>query len=268
MSAHVAVLMGGWSAEREVSLVSGAACSDALERLGYQVTRIDAGRDISEKLKEAAPDIVFNALHGRWGEDGCVQGILEVLDIPYTHSGVMASALAMNKPVAKQIFRQIGLSCPADLVMHRDVLFEGDPITRPFVVKPLNEGSSVGVVIVGEGDDISMQSTGPWQDAEELMVEPYIAGRELTVAVLGDRPLQVLELRPTRGFYDYEAKYQDGVTEHIMPADVPQAIADQARETALAAHEVLQCRGVTRADFRYDDTGGTPGHLYLLEINT
>ncbi|MBI1179760.1 MAG: D-alanine--D-alanine ligase [Alphaproteobacteria bacterium] len=267
MSRHVAVIKGGWSAEREVSLVSGGAAGKALAGRGYRVTEIDAGHDLSQRLTELRPDVVFNALHGRWGEDGCVQGILEVLELPYTHSGVMASAVAMNKPMAKRVFRDAGLPVAEDRVVASADLFKADPLPRPFVVKPLDEGSSVGVVILKPGDNtFTPETDGPWRQNPEVMVERYIPGRELTCAVIGGKATQgVTELRPKRGFYDYEAKYSDGVTEHLIPAPLPEALYGKVRDLALAAHEALGCRGVTRTDFRYDETAG---ELVVLEVNT
>lgn len=266
---HVAVVMGGWSAEREISLISGEAVASALERLGYRVSVIDADRDVAAKIKEVGPDIIFNALHGRWGEDGCVQGVFEVLDIPYTHSGVMASAVAMNKPLAKRLFDREGIPAPEGKVVSAEALFAADPLPRPFVVKPISEGSSVGVKIVIEGDNtLTPKNDGPWKLYNELLVEEYIPGREVTAAVIGDRALGVVELRPKSGFYDYEAKYEEGLTDHLMPAPLPEAVYEDARRFALEAHNALQCRGVSRADFRYDDTTADPGKLYLLEINT
>ena len=270
MKPHVAVIKGGWSAEREVSLVSGGAAAKALAARGYRVTEIDAGHDLASKLVEAKPDVVFNGLHGRWGEDGCVQGILEVLEIPYTHSGVMASSVAMNKPMAKRVCAAAGVPVAEDKVVASKELFKADPLPRPFVVKPLDEGSSVGVVIMRPGDNtFTPEMDGPWRQNAQVMVERYIAGRELTCAVIGDRPTRgVTELRPKRGFYDYEAKYSDGLTEHLIPAPVPSAVYERVRELALAAHRALGCRGVSRADFRYDDTDGGTGELILLEVNT
>ena len=270
MKPHVAVIKGGWSAEREVSLVSGGAAAKALAARGYKVTEIDAGHDLAGKLAEAKPDVVFNGLHGRWGEDGCVQGILEVLEIPYTHSGVMASSVAMNKPMAKRVCAAAGVPVAEDKVVASKELFKADPLPRPFVVKPLDEGSSVGVVIMKPGDNtFTPEMDGPWRQNAQVMVERYIAGRELTCAVIGDRPTRgVTELRPKRGFYDYEAKYSDGLTEHLIPAPVPPAVYERVRELALAAHRALGCRGVSRADFRYDDTEGGTGELLLLEVNT
>lgn len=270
MKPHVAVIKGGWSAEREVSLVSGGAAAKALAARGYKVTEIDAGHDLAGKLAEAKPDVVFNGLHGRWGEDGCVQGILEVLEIPYTHSGVMASSVAMNKPMAKRVCAAAGVPVAEDKVVASKELFKADPLPRPFVVKPLDEGSSVGVVIMKPGDNtFTPEMDGPWRQNAQVMVERYIAGRELTCAVIGDRPTRgVTELRPKRGFYDYEAKYSDGLTEHLIPAPVPPAVYERVRELALAAHRALGCRGVSRADFRYDDTEGGTSELILLEVNT
>lgn len=270
MKPHVAVIKGGWSAEREVSLVSGGAAAKALAARGYKVTEIDAGHDLAHKLAEVRPDVVFNGLHGRWGEDGCVQGILEVLEIPYTHSGVMASSVAMNKPMAKRVCAAAGVPVAEDKVVASKDLFRADPLPRPFVVKPLDEGSSVGVVIMKPGDNtFTPDMDGPWRQNAQVMVERYIAGRELTCAVIGDRATKgVTELRPRRGFYDYEAKYSDGVTEHLIPAPVPPSVYEQVRELALAAHRALGCRGVSRADFRYDDTEDGTGELILLEVNT
>jgi D-alanine-D-alanine ligase len=270
MKAHVAVIKGGWSAEREVSLVSGGAAAKALANRGYKVTEIDAGRDLSRQLSELKPDVVFNALHGRWGEDGCIQGILEVLEIPYTHSGVMASAVAMNKPMAKRVCALAGVPVAEDKVVASKDLFSADPMPRPYVVKPLDEGSSVGVVILKPGDNsFSPDVDGPWRQNAEVMVERYIAGREVTCAVIGDRATKgVTELRPKRGFYDYEAKYSDGVTEHLIPAPVPADVYERVRDLALTAHRALGCRGVSRSDFRYDDTEGGTGELILLEVNT
>jgi D-alanine-D-alanine ligase len=270
MKPHVAVIKGGWSAEREVSLVSGGAAAKALAARGYKVTEIDAGHDLAQKLAALRPDVAFNALHGRWGEDGCVQGILEVLEIPYTHSGVMASAVAMNKPMAKRVCAAAGVPVTEDKVVASKELFKADPMPRPYVVKPIDEGSSVGVVILQPGDNtFSPEVDGPWHQNAEVMVERYIAGRELTCAVIGDRPTKgVTELRPKRGFYDYEAKYSDGMTEHLIPAPVSPEVYERVRQLALAAHQALGCRGVSRADFRYDDTEGGTGELILLEVNT
>ena len=223
MSKHVAVIMGGWSAEREVSLVTGEAVSNALHALGYRVTDIDATPDLAADLANVKPDIVFNALHGRWGEDGCVQGLLEMLGIPYTHSGVLASALAMDKPMAKHVFEQCDIPCAPHIVTTYEALLHEDPMPRPYVVKPINEGSSVGVAIIEEGDNgpTLPESAAP---ADSVMIEKYVPGRELACGVIGGRALDVVELRPKRGFYDFEAKYSDGITEHLMPAPLPDAL--------------------------------------------
>lgn len=269
---RVAVLYGGFSAEREVSLVSGKACIAALAELGHEAVPIDMTRDLAALMAALTPppDVVLNALHGRWGEDGCVQGLLNILGIPYTHSGLLASSLAMHKPTAKRLFEAAGLRCPAGEVMHRSLVEAGDPMPRPYVVKPIEEGSSVGVVIVLEGDNALPIHEGDWPYGEEVLVERYIPGRELTVSVMGDRALAVTELRPKVGFYSYEAKYTGGKTEHLVPAPVPEAIYVQAMDEALTAHRALGCRGVSRADFRYDDRPGQgeAGGLYLLEVNT
>ncbi|MFZ5609552.1 MAG: D-alanine--D-alanine ligase [Pseudomonadota bacterium] len=271
-SLHVAVLMGGWSAEREVSLTSGRACAAALERLGHRVSVVDADRALAARLAALKPDVVFNALHGRWGEDGCVQGLLEVLGIAYTHSGVAASAVAMDKPLAKALFAAAGLPLAHGvLVTPRDV-YSRDPLPRPYVLKARNEGSSVGVAIIAEGanypNPIAPDVPGPWRDYDQLLAEEFIPGRELSVAVLDGEALGVLELRPSRGFYDYDAKYTAGVTAHFMPAPIHQEAYAEAMAIAAAAHRALGCRGVSRADLRYDDTGGEPGRLVLLEVNT
>lgn len=260
---HVCVLKGGWSNEREVSLVSGAAIAKELKEAGYDVTEIDVQSDIYNVLQELSPEAVFNGLHGTWGEDGCVQGLLETLKIPYSHSGVKASSLAMDKILSKKLFQSIGIPCAADMIVSSDQLFKADPMPRPFVVKPYNDGSSVGVVIVDEGDDFSTDMDGPWNDTDKLMVEKYIPGRELTVSVLGDKALCVTELQPKAGFYDYKAKYQDGMTDHIIPADLTAVQESSLKEMALKAHEILGCRGVSRSDFRMDGED-----VYILETNT
>ncbi|MBT5073162.1 MAG: D-alanine--D-alanine ligase [Kordiimonadaceae bacterium] len=260
---HVCVLKGGWSSEREVSLVSGAAVANGLRDAGYQVSEIDVKPDISEVLKALKPDVVFNGLHGTWGEDGCVQGILETLKIPYTHSGVKASALAMDKILSKKLFKSVGIACAQDKIVSIKELFENEPMARPFVVKPYNDGSSVGVVIVMENDQFSEDQDGPWKNTDHLMVEKYIPGRELTVSVMGDRVLCVTELKPKKGFYDYKAKYQDGMTDHILPADLSEEHYNSLMEMALKAHNILGCRGVSRSDFRMDEDD-----TYILETNT
>lgn len=268
MTKHVAVLMGGWSAEREVSLVSGRECAVALRKKGYGVSEIDVGRDIAAILTRTKPDVVFNALHGQFGEDGRIQGLLDIMGVPYTHSGMLASALAMNKVVAKQLFTAAGISCPEGRKINKEELLKGDPLARPYVVKPINEGSSVGVAIIRQGDNTRPFDIS-WPYADEVMVEPFIPGRELTVAVMGDRSLCVTELRPKTGFYDYSAKYEEGQTLHICPADLPENVSRRALDMAFAAHQVLGCRGVSRSDFRYDDTQGhNPEKIMLLEINT
>jgi D-alanine-D-alanine ligase len=269
---RVVVLMGGASAEREVSLSSGTACAQGLREAGYDVTELDAGRDVGTLVRALtpAPDAVFNALHGRWGEDGTVQGVLELLGIPYTHSGVLASALAIDKPMAKRVLAAAGIPCPDGIIVERKALGGGDPMPRPYVMKPPKEGSSVGVRIVKLGDNRGPELGSDWTFGDEVLVERYVPGRELTVAVMGDRALAVTELRPKSGFYDYEAKYTEGCATHLVPAPIPQAVAREAMRLAERAHEALGCRGVSRSDFRYDDTAGAagPDKLYLLEVNT
>lgn len=265
---RIAVLLGGRSAEREVSLVSGRDCAAALREAGFEVTEIDAGTDAGSDLvaalAAAAPDVVFNALHGRWGEDGCVQGILEWLRLPYTHSGVLASSLAMDKTRAKQVFEATGLPVLPGVLAPSAEIGAGHVMPPPYVVKPNNEGSSVGVYLVHEA------ANGPPvldpDAADVLLVEPYVPGRELTVAVLGDRALAVTDIL-TSGWYDYHAKYSAGGSHHVLPADIPDAIATACLEHALAAHRALGCRGLSRADFRWDPAKGAAG-LVLLEVNT
>lgn len=268
---HIAVLMGGWSAEREVSLSSGAGIADALESRGHRVTRIDMGRDVAQRLAETKPDVVFNALHGTPGEDGTVQGMLDLMGIRYTHSGLATSVIAIDKELTKQRLVPHGIPMPVGQVVESEALFAGDPLPRPFVLKPVNEGSSVGVAIVRNdsnyGNPIARSATGPWQKFATLLAEPFIKGRELTVGVLGDRALAVTELVTNAGFYDYEAKYTDGLTTHICPANVPPAIAERMMAIALDAHRLLGCRGASRSDFRWDDEAGEAG-LFLLEVNT
>jgi len=267
---RVVLLMGGRSAEREVSLVSGRECAAGLAEAGYKVTTVDVRDDLTVVLKalDPKPDFVFNALHGRYGEDGTIQGVLDWLGIAYTHSGVLASALAMDKTVAKRLFESAGLRCPAGQLVHRSAVQAGDVLARPYVVKPNNEGSSVGVTIVRQGNNALPFSGIDWPFGDQVLVEPYIPGRELTVGVMGDRPLAVTELRPRQGFYDYTAKYTEGRTEHLVPAPLPPAVYEAALQSALTAHKVLGCRGVSRADFRYDDSKDNPSGLYLLEVNT
>ncbi len=268
---HIVVLMGGWSAEREVSLVTGDGVADALESRGHRVTRIDMGRDVAERLAEAAPDIVFNALHGTPGEDGTVQGLMDLMGLKYTHSGLETSVIAIDKELTKMVLVPAGIRMPAGRIVASESLYAGDPLPRPYVLKPVNEGSSVGVAIVRDGgnhgDPITREADGPWQRFDRLLAEPFIAGRELTVAVLGDEALEVTELLPKSGFYDYDAKYTDGLTEHVCPADIPAGIREAALDMALRAHRILGCRGASRSDFRWDEEGGA-GELYLLEVNT
>lgn len=266
----VAVLMGGASCEREVSLVSGDAVSKALGEAGYAASVLDVGEDMPTMLASLTPkpDVVFNALHGRYGEDGCVQGLLELLGIPYTHSGVLASALAMDKPMAKRLFQTADIPCASHVIANREQVLTGDVMPRPYVIKPLNEGSSVGVEIILEGSSLPALAGDSWPFGDDVMVERYVPGREITVAVMGDRALGVTELRTRDGFYDYNAKYTDGVTTHLVPAPLPPPIYQAALDHSLAAHAVLGCRGVTRADLRYDDTAQDPGKLYMLEVNT
>ncbi|MDF1731329.1 MAG: D-alanine--D-alanine ligase [Minwuia sp.] len=263
---HVAVLMGGWSVEREVSLVTGAACADALEACGFRVTRIDVDRNLATRLTEVRPDVVFNALHGRFGEDGTVQGMLEMMGIPYTHSGVLASAIAINKPAAKALFREAGIPTPDGEVLTRSALAARSDWQAPLVIKPINEGSSVGVDIILEGDNIPPLETG---DPEApVLVERYIPGREVQVAVAFDEVLGAIEILSPGRFYDYEAKYAPGGSRHVMPAPLPEADYRAACEMSLRAHRLLGCRGITRSDLRYDDTGEGPAKLFLLEVNT
>lgn len=270
MTKSVAVLKGGWSAEREVSLVSGRECARALAETGYSVREIDVGHDLEALVAALTPrpDVVFNALHGRGGEDGTLQAVLDFLRIPYTHSGVLASAVAMDKPMAKAVFAAAGLPLAAGRVVERTSLKAGDPLPRPFVVKPVNEGSSVGVLIVREGDnDAWREEVATWR-FDRLLVEAFIPGRELTVAVMGGRALGVLEIVARGSFYDYDSKYAPGGSAHVVPARIPEAVYAEALDIGLRAHQALGCRGVSRADLRYDDTGGQPGRLVLLEVNT
>jgi len=268
---HIAVLMGGWSAERPVSLMSGAGVADALERKGHRVTRIDMDRDVAARLVEAKPDLVFNALHGSPGEDGTVQGMLDLMGIPYTHSGLATSVIAIDKVLTKQALVPHGIPMPGGRIVKSEELFAGDPLPRPYVLKPVNEGSSVGVAIVTDtsnhGSPIGRDVAGPWAEFEELLAEPYIRGRELTTAVLGNRALGVTELKPKNGWYDFDAKYTDGLTEHVCPAQIPDDIAEACKSLALEAHRILGCRGASRSDFRWDDERGVDG-LFLLEVNT
>lgn len=267
----VAVLMGGWSAERQVSLTSGRGVAEACRKLGHQVIEIDMDRHVAQRLAEAAPDVVFNALHGTPGEDGSVQGLLDLMGLKYTHSGMTTSAIAIDKELTKRILVPHGIRMPEGRMVESASLANGDPLPRPYVLKPVNEGSSVGVAIItpetNAGQPINPKAPGPWAEFPRLLAEPFIPGRELTVAVLGDRALAVTELKPLAGFYDYEAKYTEGKTVHICPAELPAPITRAAMEMALAAHRLLGCRGTSRSDFRWDDRQGEAG-LYLLEVNT
>jgi D-alanine-D-alanine ligase len=265
MNRYVAVLMGGWSAEREVSLVSGAAVSNALREAGHEVTAIDVQRDMGALMTRLfpRPDVIFNALHGRYGEDGCVQGFLNILQVPYTHSGMLASALAMDKPMAKRLFEAARITVAEHLIASKADAAAGDVMARPYVVKPLNEGSSVGVHVVQEGDNFEPLADADWGHGEYVMVERFIPGKELTVAVMDGRALGVTEITTNRGFYDYDAKYVDGGSIHLVPAPLDDDIAEEVKRIGVLAHEVLGCRGVSRADMRFD--GDT---VYLLEVNT
>jgi D-alanine-D-alanine ligase len=269
---RVAVLLGGISAEREVSLASGAQCLAALREAGFDATPVEVGPDLAAllaALRALAPDVVFNALHGRFGEDGCIQGVLDWLRIPYTHSGLRASALAMDKVAAKTIFAAAGLPVVPHVLVPIAELAAADPLPRPFVVKPVNEGSSVGVHILRAGDNRRAEIAAQWRFGPAALVEEFVPGRELTVGVLADRALAVTDILADAGsFYDYTSKYAAGGSRHVLPAAVHPAITAQAMEVAVAAHRALGCRGATRADFRYDDTAGEPGRLILLEVNT
>ena len=268
---HIAVLMGGWSAERPVSLMSGEGVAKALESRGHRVTRVDMDRDVALRLSEAKPDVVFNALHGSPGEDGTVQGMMDLMGLTYTHSGLATSVIAIDKELTKQALVPHGIPMPGGRIVETAELYERDPLPRPYVLKPVNEGSSVGVAIITEGGNhgqpISRDSAGPWREFPRLLAEPFIRGRELTTAVLGDEALAVTELKPKSGFYDYDAKYTDGMTVHVCPAEIPPEIAEACMAMALEAHRLLGCKGTSRADFRWDDEQGLDG-LYLLEVNT
>ncbi len=272
---HVVVLMGGWANERSVSLMSGNGVADALEGLGHRVSRIDLDRDVAARLAEAKPDVVFNALHGVPGEDGTVQGLMDLMGIAYTHSGMVTSVIAIDKELTKQALVPHGIPMPGGRIVRSEELYVADPLARPYVLKPVNEGSSVGVAIVTDqsncGNPIRRDASGPWQEFPSLLAEPYIRGRELTTAVMGAgetaRALLVTELVPQSGFYDFTAKYTDGMTEHVCPAQIPENIARLCCDYALAAHKRLGCRGVSRSDFRWDDERGEDG-LFLLETNT
>ena len=269
---HVVVLMGGWSSEREVSLTSGKGVADALRERGWsEITELDMDRDVARRLAELKPDVVFNALHGTPGEDGTVQGMMDLMGLKYTHSGLETSVIAIDKELTKMVLVPHGIRMPAGRVISSESLHQEDPIPRPYVVKPINEGSSVGVAIVTEdgnyGNPIGRDVPGPWNEFDDLLAEPFIRGRELTVAVLGGEPLAVTELKPNAGFYDYAAKYTDGLTQHICPAEVPYEIASAMRDMAARAHQLLGCKGASRSDFRWDDELGEAG-IFLLEVNT
>jgi len=268
---HVAVLMGGWSAEREVSLNSGKACADALETLNaYKITRVDVTRDIAATLKALKPDVALNVLHGRPGEDGTLQGMLEILGIPYSHSGVLASAVAMQKDLSKSIFKAAGIPVPGGMIAARTEAAKKHLIETPYVIKPIAEGSSVGVFIVQKDHAHPPQelTRADWAYGEQVLIEPFIPGKELTCAVIGDRATGVIEITTTLKFYDYEAKYAPGGSKHILPAPVSSEVYEECRRIALAAHRALGCRGVTRADFRYDDSKPGVSGLFCLEVNT
>ncbi len=272
---HVAVLMGGWANEREVSLSSGNGVADALESKGHRVTRIDMGRDVAARIAEAAPDVVFNALHGVPGEDGSVQGMLDLMGVPYTHSGLATSVIAIDKQLTKQALVPHGIPMPGGHIVASEDLYKRDPIARPYVLKPVNEGSSVGVAIITEdsnvGNPIARGAEGPWQEFDELLAEPFIRGRELTTAVIdgpdGPRALGVTELIIESGFYDYEHKYTEGCTQHVCPANIPPEIATLCEQYAIRAHQLLGCHGTSRTDYRWDDEAGEAG-LFVLETNT
>lgn len=266
---RIAVLKGGWSPEREVSLNSGAAVGNALREAGYEVTEIDAGRVLAEQIKKAAPDAVFNALHGQWGEDGCVQGLLEVMGLAYTHSGVLASALAMDKQRTKLVLADCGVPSPEGRIVARAAAAGGHIMAPPYVIKPNAQGSSVGVFIVRKGDNRppAELTSEEWSLGDDVLVEKFIPGRELTVAVMGTRALCVTEITTSLAFYDYEAKYAAGGSRHILPAELPPAITERCLDLALKAHQALGCRGVSRSDFRYDESAKGE-QVFFLEINT
>lgn len=270
MTRHVAVLMGGTSAEREVSLNSGKACADALEGEGFTVTRIDVGPDIASVLTALRPDVAFNALHGPDGEDGTIQGLLEILKIPYTHSGVLASALAADKARAKVVLRAAGVDVPGGMVVNRMEAAARHVLPPPYVIKPISEGSSMGVIIVRDGGSNLPQilATDEWRFGDQVLAEPYIAGRELTCGVMGDKALGVIEVKVATAWYDYDAKYAPGGSIHVLPAELKPNVYQRVQELALTAHQALGCRGVSRADLRYDDTPGGTGALVVLEVNT
>jgi len=269
---HVVVLMGGWSSEREVSLTSGKGVAAALrERRWSNVTELDMGRDVAARLAELKPDVVFNALHGTPGEDGTVQGMMDLMGVTYTHSGLETSVIAIDKELTKMVLVPHGIRMPAGRMVASESLFHEDPMARPYVLKPVNEGSSVGVAIVtadgNYGSPIGRDVEGPWHHFDQLLAEPFIKGRELTVAVMGGEAMGVTELKPVAGFYDYDAKYTDGLTVHVCPAEVPDGVAEAMMDMAANAHRLLGCKGASRSDFRWDDEQGEAG-IYLLEVNT
>ena len=269
---HVVVLMGGWSSEQEVSRTSGRGVAAALRERGWtKVTELEMERDVARRLAELGPDVVFNALHGTPGEDGTVQGMMDLMGLKYTHSGLETSVIAIDKELTKMVLVPHGIRMPAGTFVESESVFSHDPLSRPYVLKPVNEGSSVGVAIVTEngnyGNPIGRDVPGPWHEFDHLLAEPFIRGRELTVAVLNDEALAVTELKPKAGFYDYAAKYTDGLTVHVCPADIPDEVAQSMMEMAAKAHRLLGCKGASRSDFRWDDEQGEAG-IYLLEINT
>ena len=268
---HVAVLMGGWASERPVSLMSGEGVAKALEARGHTVTRIDMDREVAQRLADAKPDVVFNALHGTPGEDGTVQGLMDLMGLAYTHSGLATSVIAIDKELTKHALVPHGIPMPGGRIVASAEIHERDPLARPYVLKPVNEGSSVGVAIVTNegnyGNPIGRDVEGPWQKFEHLLAEPFIRGKELTTAVIADRALMVTELKPKTGFYDFDAKYTEGLTEHVCPAEIPDEITAACRDYALRAHRLLGCKGTSRSDFRWDDERGIDG-LFLLEVNT
>jgi D-alanine-D-alanine ligase len=269
---HVVVLVGGWSSERDVSLTSGKGVADALRKRGWsRVTELDMDRDVAVRLAELGPDVVFNALHGTPGEDGTVQGMMDLMGLRYTHSGLETSVIAIDKELTKMVLVPHGIRMPAGRIIESESVHREDPMARPYVLKPVNEGSSVGVAIVtadgNYGSPIGRDVPGPWQEFDRLLAEPFVKGRELTVAVLRDEALAVTELQPKAGFYDYAAKYTDGLTVHICPAEIPDEIAKSMMDMAAKAHRLLGCKGASRSDFRWDDEQGEAG-VYLLEVNT
>lgn len=269
---HVVVLMGGWGSEREVSLTSGKGVAAALRERGWSnVTELDMDRNVAARLTELKADVVFNALHGTPGEDGTVQGMMDLMGLKYTHSGLETSVIAIDKELTKMVLVPGGIRMPGGHIVSSESLHQEDPLPRPYVVKPVNEGSSVGVAIVTDngnyGNPIGRDVPGPWNEFDDLLAEPFIKGRELTVAVLGSEPLAVTELKPKSGFYDYASKYTDGMTVHVCPAEVPPDIAASMMDMAARAHQLLGCKGASRSDFRWDDEQGEAG-IYLLEVNT